>query len=167
VDKSSPLPASDHLRKDYVYLFERFFYFLEDMGPNAYGVVVFDELEKIQSHLLLTQMDSYFKLPVRGRQRAGRILPEPFFVHSDLTTGIQIADLVAYILSWGLRFRPMTKPARPELAGYASQVCQLRHRAVREVGGDPHFTVWSFAFVTDLSSQSEGDSGPGIDTVGH
>ena len=102
-------------------------------------------------------MDSYFKQTVRGRQRAGRILPEPIFVHSDLTTGIQVADLVAYVVSWGFRLPRMVKPARPELAGYTSQVCQLRHRSTREVAGNPAFTVWSFAFITDLRSQSERD----------
>ncbi len=25
---------------------------------------------------------------------------EPFFVHSDLTTGVQVADLIAYYISW-------------------------------------------------------------------
>ena len=165
VDKDSHKPASDHLRKDYAYLFERFFYFLEDVGPNAFGVAVFDELEKIQSHILVGQMDSYFKRTLRGRQRAGRILPERFFVHSDLTTGVQIADLVAYILSWGLRLRSMTKPARAELAGYAVQVSQLRHRTVREVTGNPQFTIWSFAFITDLRSQLERDLEPGQDAV--
>jgi hypothetical protein len=157
VDKDSPAPAADHLRKDYAYLFERFFYFLEDLGPDAFGVAVFDELEKVQSHILVGQMDSYFKRTARGRQRAGRILPEPLFVHSDLTTGVQIADLIAYILSWGMRFRAMTKPARAELAGYAGQVCQLRYRAVREVDGNPQFTIWSFAFITDLRSHVERD----------
>jgi hypothetical protein len=157
VDKNSPAPAADHLRKDYAYLFERFFYFLEDLGPDAFGVAVFDELEKVQSHLLVGQMDSYFKRTTRGRQRAGRILPEPLFVHSDLTTGVQIADLIAYILSWGLRFGSMTKPKRAELAGYVSQVCQLRYRAVRDMDGNPQFAIWSFAFITDLRSQSERD----------
>jgi hypothetical protein len=57
VDKDSPKPEPSHLRKDYVYLFESFFYFLEDLG-GAFGVAVFDELEQVQSHLLLSQMDS-------------------------------------------------------------------------------------------------------------
>jgi hypothetical protein len=157
VDKDSPTPAPNHLRKDYAYLFERFFYFLDDLGPDAFGVTVFDELEKVQSHILVSQMDSYFKRTARGRQRAGRILPEPFFVHSDLTTGVQLADLIAYIVSWGMRFGPMTKPARMQLAGYAAQVRQLRYRAVREVEGNPQFAVWSFAFITDLRSQVERD----------
>ena len=72
--------------------FERFFYYLEDVGPTAYGIVVFDELDKVQSHLLVGQMDRYFKLTIRGRHRSGQILAEPLFVHSDLTTGVQLAD---------------------------------------------------------------------------
>lgn len=95
VNKAAPLPGTGHLRKDYAYLFERFFNFLEDLGPASYGIVVFDELDKVQSHLLVEQMDSYFKRTERGRHRSGQILPEPFFVHSDLTTGVQIADLLS------------------------------------------------------------------------
>jgi hypothetical protein len=157
VDKDSPSPGSDHLRKDYAYLFERFFYYLEDVGASAFGVVVFDELEKVQSHLLISQMDSYFKKTVRGRQRAGRILPEPLFVHSDLTTGVQVADLVAYVVSWGVRFGGMVRPARRELSVYVSQLRQLRHRSIRDVRGNPEFVVWSLALITDLRPQSERD----------
>lgn len=47
--------ATGGLRKDYAYLFERFFYFLEDNNSREQGIVVFDELEKSQSHLLIDQ----------------------------------------------------------------------------------------------------------------
>lgn len=154
VTPSTPaLPAADYLRKDYAYLFERFFYFLEDTDPAASGVVVFDELDKTQSHVLVGQMDRYFKRTQKGRQRAGRIIPEPFFVHSDLTTGVQLADLVAYVVSWGFRTGDMTRPPRAELASLVDRVCQLRHRAVREVGGNPDFVVWSFAVIPDLRTR--------------
>ena len=85
--------VSGGLRKDYAYLFERFFYFLEDNAAEEQGIVVFDELEKSQSHVLIDQMRRYFAKTAVGLQRANRIIPEPFFVHSDLTTGVQIADL--------------------------------------------------------------------------
>jgi hypothetical protein len=49
----------------------------------------------------------------------------------------------------------MDKPVRSELAGYVSQVSQLRYRAVREVEGNPQFSIWSFAFITDLRSLLE------------
>jgi len=142
--------SPDHLRKDYAYLFERFFYFLEDIDATSAGIVVFDELEKSQSHILLVQMDRYFKATAKGKQRAGRIIPEPFFVHSDLTTGIQLADLAAYIISWGFRTKELTKTARPELDDFVKSVCQLRHRAIREVNDNPEFVIWSIGVIKDL-----------------
>lgn len=74
------------LQKDYAYLFERFFYFLEDNAAREQGIVVFDELEKSKSHLLIDQMHRYFTETATGQYRANRIIPEPFFVHSELTT---------------------------------------------------------------------------------
>ncbi len=160
VNKASPAPSGDHLRKDYAYLFERFFYYLEDLGPSAYGIVVFDELDKVQSHLLVGQMDRYFKRTVRGRLRSGQILPQPLFVHSDLTTGIQIADLIAYIVSWGVRLQGMDLDARQELRPLAERLLQLRHRSVREVNDNPSFAIWSLAYIRDLRSREEREDEP-------
>ena len=56
--------------KDYAYLFERFF--LEDHAGVEQGVVVFDELEKSQSHILIDQMHRYFVGTAMGRHRATR-----------------------------------------------------------------------------------------------
>jgi hypothetical protein len=100
-------------------------------------------------------MDVYFSKTSRGRQRSARILPEPLFVHSDLTTGIQLADLVAYIISWGFRLPRMTLPCRPELAPYAELVSDLRYRAVREKMGKSDFGIWSFALIDDLRTRDQ------------
>ena len=148
------------LRKDYAYLFERFFYYLEDNSADEQGIVVFDELEKSKSHLLIDQMHHYFEETAVGRHRASRIIPEPFFVHSDLTTGVQIADLLAYVISWGFRMPTMTKPAREELSPFADQVARLRYRAVREHHFNPQFEIWSFARITDLRTQAEREDAP-------
>lgn len=155
VSKNSPAPNPNLLRKDYVYLFERFFYFLEDKNSSLAGIIVFDELEKSRSHILLNQMDNYFKHTQRGNQRASQIIPEPFFVHSDLTTGIQLADLVAYITSWGIRFAGMTEPSRPELQEFAEQIKRMRYKTVREIGDNPEYVIWSFAVINDLRSREE------------
>jgi hypothetical protein len=156
VHKNSPAPNPNLLRKDYAYLFERFFYFLEDNDTSSLGIIVFDELEKSRSHILVSQMDNYFKRTAKGRQRASRIIPEPFFVHSDLTTGIQLADMVAYIISWGLRFGSiMNERKRSELKGFADQVFRLRGQAVREVDGNPNHVIRGFAIISDLRSRDE------------
>lgn len=143
------------LRKDYAYLFERFFYFLEDQSPQEQGIIVFDELDKAKSHILVEQAHRYFKDSATGRHRARLIIPEPFFVHSDLTTGIQLADLVAYGVSWGFRTPQMTRPARTELTPFAGKIADLRFRTTRNRQGNPNFAIWSFAHITDLRTQQE------------
>jgi hypothetical protein len=150
IPTDAPRPDPTHLRKDYSYLLERFFYFLEDIAPPPSGIVVFDELEKSQSHILVGQMDSYFKRTSNGQQRSSLIIPEPFFVHSDLTTGIQLADLAAYIVSWGVRFGDMTKPKRPELDRYAELVNGMRYNTTRPVGDNAQFQIWSFKLISDM-----------------
>jgi hypothetical protein len=155
VDKDSPRPSPNHLRKDYAYLFERFFYFLEDKETVPSGIIVFDELEKSQSHVLLDQMDRYFKSTAKGRQRSNQIIPEPFFVHSDLTTGIQLADLIAYIVSWGVRIGGMKQPIRSELIGLAEQVSGLRYTTTREIDGISNYRVWGFAVINDLRAKED------------
>lgn len=155
VETDAPGTITDGLRKDYSYLFERFYYFLAAQSPQPAGIIVFDELEKSRSHILVDQCARYFRDTATGRSRAGLVVPEPFFVHSDLTTGIQIADIVAYIVSWGFRLPRMTKPAREELALLVQQVRTLRHRTIRDVEGNPEFEVWSFAHITDLRTRQE------------
>lgn len=157
INKHAPRPASDQmLRRDYSFLFQRFFYFLEDIGPAAMGAVVFDELEKSRSHVLVNQMYAYFEQTATGRQRAGQVIPEPFFVHSDLTTGVQLADLLAYVLSWGFRaLKGMVEPCRRELQPFVQQACGLRHDSVREQGSIPDFEVRGFYYIKDLRPGNE------------
>lgn len=156
VPASSPRPRPSGLRKDYGYLFERFFYFVDEQPGHERGLVVFDELERSQSHILVGQMGQYFRSTATGKQRSGRIVPEPFFVHSDLTTGVRIADLVAYLVVWNVRVGAMSEPARPELDMLGRLVLNLRHRALIARPGYPDgFGVWSFAVIDDLRTRDE------------
>ena len=151
VEQHAPRPVATVLRKDYAFLFERFFCFLEDRGSLTQGLIVFDELEKTQSHILIGQMEEYFLNTATGRQRSRQIIPEPFFVHSDLTSLIQVADLLAYVILWGLRIQGLFEaPCRTELAALAKQVSGLRYRATREKLGKTDFVIWSFAVIDDL-----------------
>ena len=94
VELTAPRPTGvEFLRRDYAFLFERFFYHLESISATEMGLIVFDELEKAQSRILLGQMTDYFLRSQTGYRRSARIVPEPFFVHSDLTTVIQLANL--------------------------------------------------------------------------
>ena len=75
-----PTYAKGITAKDYVYVFERFFYFLEDQSDREQGIAVFDELEESKSHLLIDQTHRYFSETAVGRLRSRSIVPEPFFV---------------------------------------------------------------------------------------
>jgi hypothetical protein len=155
VDPAAPQPKSAVLRKDYSYLFERFFAYLEDVSQSGrdHGIVVFDELEKSQSHVLIRQMAEYFQNTATGRLRASRVLPEPMFVHSELTTLIQVADLLVYIISWAVRVPGMGGRTRSELADLAGAVRTIRF--VRRRNQEHPHDLWGFVFIDDLRPRSE------------
>jgi hypothetical protein len=155
-DIRAPRPEPGLLRKDYVYLFERYFYFLETLLPRERGLVVFDELEKAQAHLLIQQMAVYFLGTKTGRYRSSRVVPEPFFVHSELTTGIFIADLAAYILGWAWRLNRMSKPARTELIPYANKLHDMQFRGEKmSPGGTGTIEIYGLVHLEDLRGQTD------------
>ena len=156
IPREAPGPAArDFLWKNYAYVFERYFYFFEDMSPDAMGFIVFDELERSQSHLLIDQMGRYFLDTATGRMRSGRIIPKPFFAHGDLTTVIQVADFIAYVVAWGVQVSRTPPPSRENLGSCARQVMDLKYQSVREIDRNPNFKIWSFALIKDLRATDE------------
>jgi hypothetical protein len=159
VEPTAPRAASDILRKDYSYLLERFFYYLEDIGPNEMGLVVFDELERAKCRILINQMGQYFATTGRGYLRSAHIIPEPFFVHSDLTTAIQLADIVAYSINWGLRLNRMTKPMRPEMEEFGDYAFDLKYMSRRIVDSDEQLrNIYGITYIDDLRPRNERNS---------
>lgn len=154
IPKTAPRPAGDFLRKDYAFIFERYFYFLEDRSSDV-GLIVFDELERSQSHLLVDQMHRYFLHTGTGLERAKLVVPEPFFVHSELTTGVQIADLIAYTIAWAVRLGGQEESAREEMAALAALTIDLRHDTIRDLPRRPRFTIYGIARINDLRPLAE------------
>lgn len=158
VSKTAPTPSAPGLlRRDYAFFFERFYYYLEDISATEMGLVVFDELEKAKCRILLNQMERYFLETEKGYQRSSRILPEPFFVHSDLTTVVQLADIVAYCFNWGTRLRPkMTEPTRAEIEPYAKLAFDMRYVGKRfdETDGK-EWPCYGVFYLDDLRPRSE------------
>ena len=116
-----PKGLQERLRKDHVFLLERYFYFLE--SKQSAGLLVMDESEKTQDRGFTRRLERYFADTETGRFRTGggrlaRIVPTPFFVASDMTYPVQAADVCIYCLNWGFRLpsRGMDGPTRPEVA---------------------------------------------------
>lgn len=131
-DSTMDMPIQGYLTKQYIYLLERFYYFLEDRSDKHQGIIIFDENDKSRSQEMLLQFDQYFKATIKGRERANLIIPEPIFVHSDLTTGVQVADIIAYVVSWAYRYRELDKPLRGELLPYLDIIKRFQFKTLRQ-----------------------------------
>ncbi|MBN2317164.1 MAG: DUF3800 domain-containing protein [Sedimentisphaerales bacterium] len=150
VDKDTAATEQDILKKDFVYLFERYFYFLKTLPEHNRGLVVFDELEKSKAQKLIQQMASYFLGTKTGQFRSSKIIPEPFFVHSELTTGVFLADLTAYIIGWGWRLNKMSQPMRPELESFARKLHDMQFVGVKPKSkGDGTWTLYGIKYIED------------------
>jgi hypothetical protein len=99
-DKKNLLKET-HLRKDYAFLIERFYYFLEANDKD--GMLVLDETDRTDDRRFINRIGRYFRSTNPGKQRSRRVFPIPFFVASDMSVGVQAADIVLYCLNWGFR----------------------------------------------------------------
>ncbi len=157
--QAATVSAPDMLRRDYAFLFQRFFYYLEDRSSTEMGLIVFDELEKAKSRILIQQMERYFLETEKGYQRSARIVPEPFFVHSDLTTVVQLADIVAYCFNWGTRLKKMTEAVRLEIQPLAEIAFDMRYVGRRFDQNDgKEWPVYGVFYVDDLRPKQERDA---------
>ena len=112
-----PGVPDEFLRKDLVFLLERYFYFLEERHET--GLLVMDGTDKTADRKLVHRMEKYFTQTMVGRQRTQWIVPVPLFVESDMAYGVQIADVCIYALNWGWRLGNMTEPTRAEIVPIA------------------------------------------------
>jgi len=137
-------PPPDILRKDHIFLLERFFYFLE--RERQMGLLVMDELEKTEDRRFVQRLHDYFLKTANGRLRSKWIVPAPFFVSSDMALPVQVADVVIYALNWGYRHpSEMTAPPRAEIkARYGARIEQLKWKGE---GYDGTKTYRSFGIV--------------------
>jgi len=164
VDANAARPDRDVLRKDVVYLFERYFYMLQERCPDRRGLVIFDELEKSKAKHLIERMAAYFLGTKTGRFRSSLIVPEPFFVHSELTTGIFLADLAAYVLGWAWRLNSMAQPSRDELKPYANKLHEIQYHGLKpKRDGSGHWPLHGIIYMDDLRGRIDRLAEEGID----
>ncbi len=145
VAKPDGAPA-EYLRKDQVFLFERYFYFLEHQRET--GLIVMDATDKQDDRRFVRCMERYFTQTMAGRQRTVWIVPSPFFVESDMAYGVQTADLCIYCLNWGWRVGNMTASTRKEIEPF----CRLLEKDIWR--GDGYrdgkvFKTWGTVYVPD------------------
>lgn len=116
VAKPATREAEDYLRKDQVFVLERFFYFLE--SKREHGLLVMDEVDKTEDRRFVGRLQRYFTKTNTGRYRTTWIVPTPFFVSSDMTYPVQASDICIYCVNCGFRLPSvgMDAPKRDEIA---------------------------------------------------
>lgn len=114
VQKSKAFNHEDYLRKDHVCLMERFADFLKKRHED--GLMIMDQCEKSYDKKFKRQLSNYFLRTPSGKAQANWILPEPFFIESDVNYLIQVADLCIYIINTAFRkARGMNAKTRKEI----------------------------------------------------
>ncbi len=147
VQKPAQAHIEDFLRKDHVFVQERYFYFLE--GQHQHGLLVLDEVEKTADRKFVRQLEAYFTRTNTGRYRTAWIVPTPFFVSSDMVYPVQAADLCIYCLNWGFRLpnQGMDASTRDEIASeFGRWLHQLQFVGEGERDGNV-FRSWGIVYV--------------------
>lgn len=147
-NKPSSALVEEYLRKDHVFMFERFYYFLNDEQQT--GLLVMDETENDNDRHFVRQMDRYFTLTATGQLRSQWIVPAPFFVSSDMAYPVQVADVCIYCINWGFRCdNAMDGVVRQEIADeFKEALRELEWRGeVQKAEGK--FTNYGICYVPD------------------
>ena len=149
INKPNTREAKEYLRKDHVFLFERFFYLLDE--KEEHGVLVMDEVEKSEDRRFVHKMERYFTKTDVGRDRTKWIVPAPFFVSSDMTYAVQAADLCIYCVNWGFRLDSigMNASRRDEIADqFGPWLSRLQFRGQGRRDGST-FPTYGIVYVPD------------------
>lgn len=115
VKKPATFEAEEYLRKDQVFLLERYFFFLE--AERMPGLLVLDETDRTEDRRFVRRLERYFTQCHTGRYRTAWIVPSPFFVSSEMTYPIQAADICIYCINHCFRIPAwgMDAPVRQEM----------------------------------------------------
>jgi len=87
-----------YIPKAYKFLYERINQFCMECENDERGLAIFDTQDMRKDEILSQKISNYFYRTKSGQTQLA-IIPEPYFVSSKISYGIQIADLIAYIVN--------------------------------------------------------------------
>lgn len=149
VQKPVDARAEEYLRKDQIYLLERFFYMLE--SERQHGLLVMDQCDVSEDRRFVRRLEAYFSKTQRGRYRTAWIVPSPFFVSSEMAYGVQAADLCIYCINLGFRLPRvgMNADTRPEIEEeFGPWLHALQFRGEGHWDGKT-FPTWGICYVPE------------------
>jgi len=147
--KPAEIP-DDYVRKDLAFLFERYFYFLDERGSN--GLLVLDETNRTDDRRYLKRIERYFASHEMGKEHAKRILPSPLFIGSEMSYPIQAADVLIYMIATAYRPRGsnMNAESRADVVGLVGKLLpSLAFKTVRSRGSAATFQSESVFLIDE------------------
>jgi len=159
VKRPADFVYDDYLRKDHVYVFQRYYDFLEEMETD--GLLIMDETEKEEDRRFVNRMYRYFERTQTGNLRASRIAPVPFFVSSDMSYPVQAADCVIYCINWGFRLpkHGMDFPTRQDVADESADWIARLQACIRKTESGQTYREWGIKFVPDPYTSAKNEKG--------
>lgn len=97
----STQPDGQKLRADQSLLFNRFHDFLSEQA--CHGLIVMDETDRALDRRFLNAIETQFRLMDAKGDTQAWLVPSPLFVSSELSLGVQAADVCLYCMNWGYR----------------------------------------------------------------
>lgn len=146
--------AQQYLRKDHVFLLERFYYFTHKAQEQ--GLLVMDQVEEQHDYRFIRKLERYFVRTTKGIQRADWIVPSPFFSSSYLSIPIQVADVCIYCINWGMRRGGMRAPTRKLIEEqFAGWIQRLEYKDKRLASDGRTKRVFGIVFVENPYGSGE------------
>ncbi len=144
--QSISVQLDTQLRKDYAYLFERFYNFLSTTKVRSTGVLVLPRVARGRTFVSQQSIVDYFTKTTNGRLRSQLILPDPLYADGDLGVILHLVEILSYISRWSVRLQGMVEPGRSEMDFLATRCLDLRYSYKTDNGKKD----WSFKFIEDF-----------------
>lgn len=144
---SSKVVFTGRLRKDYSYLFERFYNFLNSLSNGNIGMIVMEGTKSDDAIIKKNNITEYFLKTNNGRIRSKLIMPEPLMANGYIDKIFQLTQLLGFVVSWGVRLQGMTVPRRHDLNDLVAAFNNMRFSYRLQNGNKD----WSFKFISDVN----------------
>ncbi len=149
VKKPRNYQFDDFLRKDHTFLQERFYNFLE--SKQEHGLFVMDQTDKTADKRYVRKLQNYYQKTRSGKERTRWIVPAPIFVDSEMSPGVQAADLCLYCVNWGFRRSEwnFSGPKRDDIANEFAGRCGALQYKGDVLNGDAVHKSFGIIYVPD------------------
>lgn len=145
--KDLRLRLDRQLRKDYSFLFERYFHFLNSHHDNQIGYLIRSKYNNESRCVDELQIRDYFNNTTKGRLRSRLIMPEILSCDGSMSVLVHVSRIITFVVSQSVRMSGMDIPVNTSLLEVANLCNKLRFSYVADNGKKD----WSFKFVSDLS----------------